>query len=111
MPTVAVSIARSAAGPDGRPTVIDVEALTLVTPDGELRRGSRRAHAELFALSGGGQGLFGALYSVTLKLDSLARAISEAAPSVSRTGTAPGKQLLLPPERAGGFDRESGVLG
>ena len=103
MPTVAESLARNAAGPDGRPTVMHVEGLALVTPDGELRRVSRRAHAELFALSVGGQGLFGALYSVTLKLDSLARAISEAAPSVSGTGTAPGMQLLLPPERAAAF--------
>ncbi len=85
MPTVAESLARNAAGPDGRPTVMHVEGLMLVTPDGELRRVSRRAHRELFALSVGGQGLFGALYSVTLKLDSLARAISEAAPSVSGT--------------------------
>src|SRR5204862_381424 len=103
MPTVAESLARNAAGPDGRPTVMHVEGLMLVTPDGELRRVSRRAHRELFALSVGGQGLFGALYSVTLKLDSLARAISEAAPSVSGTGTAPGMRLLLPPERAAAF--------
>jgi len=89
MPTVGESLARNAAGPDGRPTVMHVEGLTLVTPDGELRRISRRAHPELFALSVGGQGLFGALYSVTLKLDSLARAISEAVPNVSGKGTAP----------------------
>lgn len=103
MPTVAGSLARNAAGPDGRPTVMHVEGLTLVTPDGELRRVSRRAHPELFALSVGGQGLFGALYSVTLRLDSLARAISEAAPNVSGKATAPGMQLLLPPERAAAF--------
>jgi len=103
MPTVAESLARNAAGPDGRPTVMHVEGLTLVTPDGELRRVSRRAHPELFALSVGGQGLFGALYSVTLKLDSLARAISEAAPSGSGNGTAPGMRLLLPPEHAVAF--------
>jgi len=103
MPTVAESLARNAAGPDGRPTVMHVEGLTLVTPDGELRRVSRRAHPELFALSIGGQGLFGALYSVTLKLDSLARAISEAAPNVSGEGAAPGMRLLLPPEHAAAF--------
>src|SRR3989441_8320361 len=100
MPTVAESLARNAAGPDGRPTVMHVEGLTLVTPDGELRRGSRRAHPELFSLLVGGQGLFGALYSVTLRLGSLSRAISAAAPNVSRKGTAPGMQLLLPPEHA-----------
>jgi FAD/FMN-containing dehydrogenase len=103
MPTVAESLARNAAGPDGRPTVMHVEGLTLVTPDGELRRVSRRAHPELFALSVGGQGLFGALYSVTLKLDSLARAISEAAPNVSGEGAAPSMRLLLPPEHAAAF--------
>src|SRR3981081_695651 len=91
------------AEPYGPLTVIHVEGLTLVTPDGELRRVSRRAHPELFALSVGGQGLFGALYSVTLKLDSLARALSEAAPNVSGEGAAPGMRLLLPPEHAAAF--------
>ncbi|HXM82912.1 MAG TPA: FAD-binding protein [Burkholderiales bacterium] len=100
-PTVGESLARNAAGPDGRPTVMHVEALTLVTPDGELRRVNRRTHPELFALSVGGQGLFGALYSVTLKLDSLARAVIEAARSVPGSGS--GMQLLLPPERVQAF--------
>src|SRR2546422_7268730 len=80
MPTVAGSLARNAAGPDGRPTVMHVEGLTLVTPDGELRRGSRRAPPELFALSVRGQGLFGALSSVALGLGS---------PSRGATGDAP----------------------
>src|SRR4051812_28737319 len=38
MATVGESIAANAAGPDGRPTVVHVESLTLVTPEGELRR-------------------------------------------------------------------------
>jgi hypothetical protein len=40
---------------------------------------------------------------VTLKLDSLARAISEAAPQVSGREAALGMQLLLPPEHAAAF--------
>ncbi|HEX2566529.1 MAG TPA: FAD-binding protein [Burkholderiales bacterium] len=72
-------VATNAPGPDGRPAVGYVESITLVTPEGELRRVSR-AHGELFSLVVGGQGLFGTLYSVTLSLESLARAASDAAP-------------------------------
>src|SRR5437762_4849506 len=75
MPTVAESLARNAAGPDGRPTVMHVEGLMLVTPDGELRRVSRRAHRELFALSVGGQGL---LDRKSTRLNSSHRCISYA---------------------------------
>ena len=67
------------AGPDGRPAVAHVESITLVTPAGELRRASRTANRELFALAAGGQELFGALYSVTLDIGSLPRAVNEAA--------------------------------
>jgi hypothetical protein len=103
LPSVGASIAWNAAGPDGRPTVRHVESLALVTPDGELRRASRAANTELFALVIGGQNLFGALYSVTLRMDSLARAIAEALPvEVSEVGEAPRAvrrvQLLCPPE-------------
>ena len=100
MPTVGESIARNAAGPDGRPAVIHVESLALVTPDGELRRLSRQSNSELFALAVGGQGIFGVPYSVTVRIESLARAVSEALPA-SQPGTpAPGRslQLLVPPE-------------
>ncbi len=76
--TVAESIAWNAAGPDGRPTVSHVESLTMITPDGQLRRIDRISNAGLFALVVGGQGLFGAIYSVTLRLESLARAVSDA---------------------------------
>lgn len=103
MPTVGESLARNAAGPDGRPAVAHVHALTLVTPEGELRRLSRNRDAELFALAVGGHGLFGAFYSVTLRLDSLERAVERASrperivlhpgPSLPR-----GLALLLPPE-------------
>lgn len=96
MPTVGASLSRNAAGPDGRPAVAHVESMTLVSPEGELRRVSRHVNAELFSLVVGGQGLFGALYSVTLRIESLARAVSE---SVSPPQAASGAlRLLVPPE-------------
>jgi FAD/FMN-containing dehydrogenase len=51
-----------------RPIVSDVESLVLVGPDGELRTCSRDENAELFALVAGGYGLFGAIYSLRLRL-------------------------------------------
>ena len=103
MTTVGESIATNAAGPDGRPAVVHVESLTLVTPEGDLRRVSRHAHRELFALTVGGQGLFGALYSVTLRVDSMARSVAEQAAPEMVAGEAiesPGQalRLLIPPE-------------
>src|SRR3954463_14057875 len=75
--TIGESLAANCAGPDGRPMVGHVESLALVTPDGELRRVSRDSHGELFALAIGGHGMFGALYSATLRLESLVRAANE----------------------------------
>ena len=103
LPTVGTSIAWNAAGPDGRPAVEHVDSLTLVTPDGELRRASRAGNADLFALTIGGQGVVGALYSVTLRLASLARALTEAAPfevraAAQHEGPTRRLQLLLPPD-------------
>lgn len=95
MPTVGESLARNAAGPDGRPAVAHVESMTLVGPEGELRRVSRLRTPELFSLAVGGQGLFGALYSVTLRIHSLARAVNEAAPTPAAAEGA--LRLLLPP--------------
>lgn len=97
LPTVGESIAWNAAGPDGRPAVTHVESIALVTPEGELRRVSRLANAELFALAVGGQGLFGAPYSVTLRIESLARAVSDgaAAPPPPMPGDA--LRVLVPP--------------
>ncbi|MDA0224944.1 MAG: hypothetical protein O2975_02405 [Proteobacteria bacterium] len=66
-------VASNAPGPDGRPMVALIESLMLVTPEGELRRASRDVNADLFALAVGGQGIFGALYSVTLSLSALAQ--------------------------------------
>jgi FAD/FMN-containing dehydrogenase len=50
------------------PLVGDVEAFTLVGPDGRLRRCSRRDDAELFAMAIGGYGLLGPIASVRLRL-------------------------------------------
>lgn len=106
--TVEESIACNAAGPDGRPTVMHIDSLTLVTPGGELRRINRVTHKDLFALVVGGQGLFGAIYSITLRIESLARAISEAAPvetlALDETDEATRPlRLLLPPEEIADF--------
>jgi hypothetical protein len=106
------SVAANAPGPDGRPAVEHIEALTLVTADGELRRISRSSDAELFNLAIGGQGLFGALYSVTLRLESLARAASNAFPSAAlllRAGARPTTrvEVLVPPERLESFLEET----
>jgi len=112
LPTVGASVSWNAAGPDGRPAVGHVEALTLVTPDGELRRASRAANADLFALAIGGQGVLGTLYSVTLRIDSLFRSLGEAEPAevrhAERTGgPLRGLQLLLPPRATDAFIAEA----
>lgn len=103
--SVGESLAWNAAGPDGRPTVSHVEAFTVVTPDGQLRRVDRIGNPGLFALVVGGQGLFGALYSVTLRIESLARAVAEAQPPEAWVaGACPRARklvLLVPPAEAG----------
>jgi hypothetical protein len=101
MATVGESLACNAAGPDGRPAVVHVESFALVTPGGELRRISRTANRELFALVAGGHGLFGALYSVTLDIGSLSRAVNEAAPPDVLSSVESRRNplhLLVPPE-------------
>ena len=105
--TIAESVACNAAGPDGRPVVAYIEAIALVTPDGELRRVGR-ANAELFALVVGGQGLFGSPYSVTLRLESFARAAMEAVPPATLTlpgapGAARAAHFLVPPDARDAF--------
>lgn len=108
--TVGESVATNGAGPDGRPVVAHLRALTLVTPDGELRRASRERSPELFALAVGGMGVFGPFYSLTFDLASLAGAA--AAPIVTeRPLAAPGRvaafgaeiELLLPPKASDQF--------
>lgn len=51
-----------------RPLGDDIENLTLMTADGELRVCDRRRDAELFSLVIGGYGLFGVIVSATLRL-------------------------------------------
>ena len=106
-PAIGEAVATNPPGPDGRPSVHHIEALTVVTPDGELRRASRDANADLFALAIGGQGLFGALYSVTLRLQSLSHAAANALPpeslSIAQTKSARPLQLLVPPHALEAF--------
>jgi FAD/FMN-containing dehydrogenase len=51
-----------------RPFIADVESLVLVGADGEPVRCSRDERPDLFRLVVGGYGLFGVVYSVTLRL-------------------------------------------
>lgn len=108
LPSVGESLEHNGAGPDGRAAVVHVESIAVVTPNGELRRADRTGNRELFALVAGGQGLFGALYSVTLGIGSLARALNEAAVAEElgpRQAHAPSRalRLLLPPEKVDAF--------
>jgi hypothetical protein len=108
MRTVGDSLACNTAGPDGRPAVTHVESMVLAMPGGELLRVSRSRHRELFALAAGGQGLFGALYSVTLHIGSLALALNDAATAqvlcVPHEGIASRPlHLLLPPHELESF--------
>jgi FAD/FMN-containing dehydrogenase len=108
LPTVGESVSSNTAGPDGRPAISHVESIALITPGGELRRISRTANRELFALVAGGQGLFGALYSVTLDIGSMTRTVNEvaaagAASPAPEVGTSWPLALLLPPERLDAF--------
>lgn len=98
-------VSANAPGPDGVPIVVHVEAIVLVTPEGDLRRADREANASLFRLAIGGHGLFGVLYSVTLRIDSLLRAAAYAEAAVAldlaRPGQSPGivrtAEFLVPP--------------
>lgn len=112
MPTVGESVCRNAAGPDGMPAVSHVASLTLAMPDGELRRVSRRRDPELFALVVGGQGLFGVLYSVTLRIASLAQAVERARRPEELTlrpscRARHALELLLPPDAVEPFMSET----
>jgi hypothetical protein len=100
--SVGEAVAANLAGPDGRPVVAHLRALTLVTPDGELRRASRERSPELFALAVGGMGVFGPFYSLTFDLASLAEAAGAPLDTVrlepepeAHCGTS--IELLLPP--------------
>jgi hypothetical protein len=112
MPTVGESISRNAAGPDGTPAVGHVASLTLVTPEGELRRLSRQRERDLFALTVGGHGLFGTIYSITLRIGTLARAV-ERATNPEQMNLRPqhranhALELLLPPDTVDQFMKET----
>ncbi|MDX1375619.1 MAG: FAD-binding protein [Burkholderiales bacterium] len=107
--TVGDAVAANAPGPDGRPVVALVEAVTLVTADGALRHASRARDAELFALAVGGHGMFGPIYSVTLRVDALALSARRArGPETLQQSDAHGAArrcvvLLLPPARQAAF--------
>jgi FAD/FMN-containing dehydrogenase len=105
--TVGESVAENRLGPDGRPMVAHVHALTLATTDGQLRRASREHSPELFRLAVGGFGAFGPFYSVTLDLGSWRRAAASICapacfelPPTAAAGTPHVVELLLPPERS-----------
>jgi hypothetical protein len=106
MTTVGDSLAHNAAGPDGRPAVMHVESIAVVTPSGELRRANRTTNRDLFAFVAGGQGLFGALYSVTLDIGSLSRAVNDAAQPQVLSSAHP-LRLLVPPEKLEAFLAEA----
>jgi FAD/FMN-containing dehydrogenase len=55
-------------GLDLRPFVEDIEAFTLVRPDGEILSVDRASEPESFALAVGGYGMFGVVSDVTLRL-------------------------------------------
>lgn len=106
--SVGEAVSANAPAPDGTPMVSHVEAISLVTPDGEVRRADRHAHADLFALAIGGHDLVGVLYSVTLRLDSLARALDRveapvvlelAEPQEKPAGSTHSVEFLVAPER------------
>jgi len=102
MSTVGESLSCNAAGPDGRAAVSHVESMALVMPNGDLVRASRARQGELFQLVAGGHGLFAAIYSLTLHIGSLTRALKEAARAEVVAAPVPGTawrplKLLLPP--------------
>lgn len=104
--TVGEAVAQAAPGPDGLPVSAHVAAITLCTPDGELRRADRSVHGDLFRLALGGHGVIGVLYSVTLSIESLRRsAAAAAAPVELRLEEEPAApapecsiECLVPPE-------------
>lgn len=111
MPTVGESLARNAAGPDGTPAVNHVASLTVVTPDGTLRRVSRQRDRDLFSLVVGGYGLFGTVYSITLRIATLARAVErQSTPqelTLRKCRANRELELLLPPEALDAFVAET----
>ncbi len=112
--TVGEAVAQAAAGPDGLPIVAHIAAITVFTPDGELRRADRNAHHELFRLALGGHGAIGVLYSVTLSVDSLLSSAAAAIapvelhiePEPATPAPACAIECLLPPASLDAFLQE-----
>jgi FAD/FMN-containing dehydrogenase len=82
-------------------------------PDGELRRVSRQRHRDLFALIVGGYGLFGTVYSITLRIATLARAVErQTRPqemTLRKCRSSHALELLVPPEALDAFIAETDV--
>ena len=102
--TIGDCVSRNPAAPDGSPFVGHVESLAIVGADGELRCASRSRHPDWFRAVNGGQGMIAAVYSITLRLDTLERAFADAGPVVrfpvagSREDRAEGAiRLMVPP--------------
>ena len=116
--TVGQAVSADAAGPDGAPLSACVESVALVTVDGELRRVDRDTPARLFHHVVGGQGVFGLIYSVTLRSDALLRAAERALPAIELdlpgpelgNGTVCEVQTLLPPEQVEDFLEDARIL-
>lgn len=106
-PTVGESVTLNAPGPDGRPIASHVEAITLVTADGELRRAGLHGNRELLQLVLGGHGVFGVLYSVTLRLASLAHSARHAQREIVHDWLAARSprtlEVLVPPQELDRF--------
>lgn len=110
--TLGQCLAQNPPGPDGIPFVRHVEAMTVVTAEGELRRISREASPELFGLCVGGQGVLGVAYSITLRLPSLRLASHNAVAPLALRSSDGGPaglalDLLLPPDRLETFLSEA----
>ena len=116
--TVGEAVSLAAAGPDGLPVAAHVTALTLATPDGELRRADRDANRELLKTVLGGQGVIGVLYSLTLSVESLRRSAASASAAVELdipAATAPraaawSARYLLPPDQLDAFLKDVRAL-
>lgn len=82
-PTIGESVALAAPGPDGLPVTAHVHGITMVMPDGELRRADREANTELLRAALGGHGMIGVVYSLTLAIGSLRDSAADASPAVA----------------------------
>lgn len=111
--TIGEAVHQDAPAPDGRPLAAYVESVALATLDGALRRVDRSRDARLFRHVLGGQGVFGMLYSVTLRADALSCAAAQAqapfvldlcAGGLGAAGAA-AFDVLVPPQRTEEFIR------